>query len=291
MREERKICKSRGRKRGNQRHNLQVQLRGKWTPKVWTFTTIAFRLGLTFDFRQSYSGTNEAVVKAATETQMKFKRQPFVFLIAIAILAIGATIFTVGAGAQEDGWQILRADYGFRSQRTDVTDLLRDLLSRGGVNGRLAVSNQTMGGDPAIGKDKSLRIFARNREGQEREFDYNEGGFVDARMFVSFRRDDLDDRPTDRPGDRPGNYGGRDQDDRNSLLILRGFYGVQGRTVNVTDLLRGRVRDGVLAIHVDNGALGGDPAIGADKVLIVVYKYQGRESAAAVPEGGTLALP
>jgi len=222
---------------------------------------------------------------------MKFKNQFVVFLIAIAVLAIGTTIFAVGAGAQEDGWQILRADYGFRSQRTDVTDLLRDLLSRGGVNGRLAVSNQTMGGDPAIGKDKSLRIFARNREGQEREFDYNEGGFVDARMFVSFRRDDLDDRPTDRPGDRPGNYGGRDQDDRNSLLILRGFYGVQGRTVNVTDLLRGRVRDGVLAIHVDNGALGGDPAIGADKVLIVVYKYQGRESAAAVPEGGTLALP
>jgi hypothetical protein len=224
---------------------------------------------------------------------MKSKSQFVVFLIAIAILAIGATIFTVGAGAQEDGWQILRADYGFRSQRTDVTDLLRDLLSRGGVNGRLAVSNQTMGGDPAIGKDKSLRIFARNREGQEREFDYNEGGFVDARMFAFVRRDDLDDRPSGRPGDRPGNYGGRDhdQDDRNSLLILRGFYGVQGRTVNVTDLLRSRVRDGVLAIHVDNGALGGDPAIGADKVLIVVYKYQGRESAAAVPEGGTLALP
>jgi hypothetical protein len=252
-------------------------------------------LGLTFGFHQGYSGTNHAAVNAATEIQMKFKTQFFVFLMAIAILAFGVTIFSVGAGAQEDGWQILRADYGFRSQRTDVTDLLRDLLSRGGVNGRVAVNNQTMGGDPAVGRDKSLRIFARNRQGQEREFDYNEGGFVDARMFVFFRRDDWDDRPTERPGDRPGtrpgNYGDHDRDERNSLTILRGFYGVQRRTVNVTDLLRSRVREGVLNFRVDNDALGGDPAIGADKVLIVVYRFQGQETAAAVPEGGVLTLP
>jgi hypothetical protein len=238
------------------------------------------------NIHQGYSGANHAAVNAATETQMKFKSQLLVFLIAIAILAIGATLFSVGAGAQEDGWQILRADYGFRSQRTDVTDLLRDLLSRGGVNGRVAVNNQTMGGDPAVGKDKSLRIFARNRQGQEREFDYNEGSFVDARMFV-FRRDDWDDRPADRPG----NYGGRDRDDRNSLTILRAFYGVQRRTVNVTDLLRSRVGEGVLNFRVENATLGGDPAIGADKVLIVVYRFQGQETAAAVPEGGVLTLP
>jgi len=221
---------------------------------------------------------------------MKFKTQFFVVSMAIAIFAFAVTIFSGGAGAQEDGWQILRADYGFRSQRTDVTDLLRDLLSRGGVNGRVAVNNQTMGGDPSVGKDKSLRIFARNRQGQEREFDYNEGGFVDARMFV-FRRDDWDDRPAARPGDRPGNYGDHDRDERNSLTILRGFYGVQRRTVNVTDLLRSRVREGVLNFRVDNDALGGDPAIGADKVLIVVYRFQGQETAAAVPEGGVLTLP
>jgi hypothetical protein len=223
---------------------------------------------------------------------MKFKSQFVLFVMAIAIFAIGVTVFSVGAGAQEDGWQVLRADYGFRSQRTDVTDLLRDLLTRGGVNGRVAVNNQTMGGDPAVGKDKSLRIFARNRQGQEREFDYNEGGFVDARTFV-FRSNDWDDRP----GDRPGNYGVREHNDRddryerNGLLILRGFYGVQGRTVNVTDLLQRRVREGALSIHVDNDALGGDPAIGADKVLIVFYKYQGRETAVAVGEGNTLTIP
>jgi hypothetical protein len=213
---------------------------------------------------------------------MKLTNRYGVFVIAMVIFAIGATIFNAGVGAQEEGWQIVRADYGFKNQRTDVTDILKDLIGRGGVNGRVAVNNQTMGGDPAVGRDKSLRIFARNRRNEQREFNYNEDAFVEARMF-SVRRDDWDDRPA--------RYGDRDQDDWNGLKIIRGYYGVQGQTVNVTDLLRSRVREGVLSFAVTNSALGGDPAVGADKILIVVYRYQGRESAAAVREGYTLTIP
>ena len=213
---------------------------------------------------------------------MKFTNRSGVFVVALIIFVVGATLLTGGVGAQEEGWQIVRADYGFKNQRTDVTDILKDLVGRGGVNGRVAVNNQTMGGDPAVGKDKSLRIFARNRRNEEREFNYNEGAFVEARMF-NVRRDDWDDRPA--------NYGDRDQEDWNSLKIIRGYYGVQGRTVNVTDLLRRGIRDGVLSFVVTNSALGGDPAIGADKILIVVYRYQGKESAAAVREGNTLTIP
>jgi hypothetical protein len=213
---------------------------------------------------------------------MKLTNRYGVFIIALVIFAIGATLFTVGVGAQEEGWQILRADYGFKNQRNDVTDILKDLVERGGVNGRVAVNNQTMGGDPAVGKDKSLHIFARNRRNEERQFDYNEGGFVEARMF-NVRHEDWDDRPA--------NYGDRDRDDRNSLKIIRGYYGVQGRTVNVTEVLQSRIRDGVLSFVVTNSALRGDPAIGADKILIVVYRYQGKESATAVNEGNTLTIP
>ena len=218
---------------------------------------------------------------------MKSTNRYLAFAIALAILAIGAAIFGTGVGAQEEGWQIVRADYGFKNQRNDVTDILKDLIGRGGVNGRVAVNNQTMGGDPAVGKDKSLRIFAKNRRNEEREFNFNEGGFVDVRMFdvrmMNGRRDDWDDRPV--------NHGDRDRDDRNDLNIIRGYYGVQGRTENVTELLRGRVREGVLSFVVTNSALGGDPAIGADKILIVVYRYQGKESATAVREGNTLTIP
>ena len=217
---------------------------------------------------------------------MKVTSRTGVFVIAVAILAIGAAMFSMRVGAQEEGWQIVRADYGFKNQRNDVTDILKDLIGRGGVNGRVAVNNQTMGGDPAVGTDKSLRIFARNRRNEEREFNYREGGFVEVGMF-NVRRDDRDDRPTNR-GDRDRDRG---REDWNSLRIIRGYYGVQGRTVNVTDLLQSRIREGVLSFVVTNSALGGDPAIGADKVLIVVYRYQGNESATAVPEGNTLTIP
>jgi len=225
---------------------------------------------------------------------MKLANRYVVLAIASIVFGIAATLFTAGVGAQEEGWQIQRADYGFKNQRSDVSDILKDLIERGGVNGRVAVNNQTMGGDPAVGRDKSLRIFARNRRNEEREFNYKEGGFVEARMF-NVRHDDRDDHPAnygdhDRDA-RPAHYGDRDREDWNSLKIIGGYYGVQGRTVNVTEVLRSRIREGVLSFVVTNSALGGDPAVGADKILIVVYRYQGKESATAVREGYSVTIP
>jgi len=223
---------------------------------------------------------------------MKLANRYVLFVLAVVILAIGAGIFSAGVVAQEEGWQIVRAEYGFKNRRTDVTDILKDLVGRGGVNGRVAITNQTMGGDPAVGADKSLRIFARRRENNrggfvEREWDYKEGGFVEVRMFdvrmQEARRDDWDDRPA--------RYGDRDRDDWNGLKIIRAYYGIQGRTVNVTDMLRARVRDGAMSFVVTNNALGGDPAVGADKFLIVIYRYQGQEAATFVREGYTLTIP
>ena len=228
---------------------------------------------------------------------MKSTNRYGVLVFAMMAIAIGTTLFSAGVGAQEEGWQITRADYGFKNQRNEVTDILKDLIGRGGVNGRVAVNNQTMGGDPAIGKDKSLHILARNRRNEEREFNYNEGGFVEVRVF-NVRRDDRDERPANYGGrdhddrdDHAANYGGRDHDEWNGLRIIRGYYGVQGRTFNVTDVLQSRIREGVLSFVVTNSALGGDPAIGAGKTLIVVYRHQGKESATAVREGNTLTIP
>ncbi len=113
-------------------------------------------------------------------------------------------------------------------------------------------------------------------------------GFIDVRMFA-VRRDDWDDRGPDR-GDH--DRGDRERGDPRGLMIIRGFYGVQGRTVNVTEQLRSMVRDGVLSLYVNNNNLGGDPAIGADKVLIVIYQIPrsgasygstGREPARTIP--------
>jgi hypothetical protein len=212
---------------------------------------------------------------------MKFTNRSVFFAIALAAFSLCATIFSATAGAQDEGWRILRAEYGTKTKHNDVTDIVKDLIGRGGVNGRVAVSNQTMGGDPAVGADKALHIFAKKGY-EEREFDYKEGGFVEVRLF-DVREEDWEERG--------GNYGRREREDYNAFRILRAFYGVQGKMVNVTELLRNRARGGSLSFVVTNSALGGDPAVGYDKVLIVVYRHQGSETATVVREGNTLTLP
>src|SRR5690242_11335138 len=215
---------------------------------------------------------------------MKLSTRYAIFVLAALFVAAGITFFSTPSGAQDNDWQIVRAEYGSRTQHNDVTDIVKDLVGRGGVNGRVAVNNQTMGGDPAVGADKHLRIWARNRKNEEREFDYKEGAFIEAGMFVVRRdRDDWNDRP--------GNYGDRDRDDFQALRIIRAYYGWQASTVNVTELLRSRMRDGQISFVVTNSAMGGDPAMGADKILVVIYRYQGTEKAAIVREGFTLTLP
>jgi len=216
---------------------------------------------------------------------MKISTRYAIFVVAALFVAAGITFFSAPTGAQDDGWTIMRAEYGSRTQHNDVTDILKDLIGRGGVNGRVAVNNQTMGGDPAVGADKHLRIWARNRRNEEREFDFKEGGFIEAAMFnVRRDRDDWNDRQG--YGDRD-----RDRDDYPGVRIIRAYYGWHENTVNVTELLRARMRDGQISFVVTNSALGGDPAVGADKILVVIYRYQGRESATIVREGNTLTIP
>src|ERR1700686_3259514 len=209
----------------------------------------------------------------------------------MAMVVMCASLLSIKISAQDEGpgvWRIMRAQYGWRDRQTDVTDLLQDLIARGGVNGRVFVNNQTMGGDPAVSRDKTLRIVARNERNQEREFFFKEGEAIDVRMFAA-PRDEFDDRPRgesrrdDRPDDR--------RDDRRGVMILRAYWGVQGRTANVTELLRNMQRENGLQVMANNRSLGGDPAPGADKVLIVIYRVQGQETAAAVQEGNSLTIP
>ena len=214
---------------------------------------------------------------------MKLSTRYAIFVLAALFVAAGITFLGTPAGAQDNDWQIVRAEYGTKAQHNDVTDIVKDLVGRGGVNGRVAVNNQTMGGDPAVGAEKHLHIWARNRRNQERDFEYKEGGFIDVGMYnVRRDRDDWNDRPANS-----GQY----QDDYNGLRIIRAYYGWGGNTVNVTEVLRSRMGNGQISFVVTNSAMGGDPAVGADKILVVIYRYQGRESAAILREGNTLTIP
>jgi hypothetical protein len=44
-------------------------------------------------------------------------------------------------------------------------------------------------------------------------------------------------------------------------------------------------------VRVNNDNTGGDPAQGADKVLTVIYRVNGREQTATVKEGNQLRIP
>jgi len=79
---------------------------------------------------------------------MNFANRYGKFLIVLAVLIIGATIFGPRVGAQDEGWRIIRAEYGYRTQRADVTNLLNELIARGGDNGQIYVNDGPLGGDP-----------------------------------------------------------------------------------------------------------------------------------------------
>ena len=65
----------------------------------------------------------------------------------------------------------------------DVTNQVRVLLSGNGI---VQVNNANMGGDPAPGANKILRIQARDSQGQSRQFTFNEGGSIAASQFYNY---------------------------------------------------------------------------------------------------------
>jgi Domain of unknown function (DUF3395) len=75
------------------------------------------------------------------------------------------------------------------------------------------------------------------------------------------------------------------------LHINNAIYGKNGRGMNVTNKLRSMIQNNTLNIKVNNGNMGGDPNVGADKYLAVKYTFQGRAMSKVVKEGDRLQLP
>jgi hypothetical protein len=78
------------------------------------------------------------------------------------------------ASYQSSSLQILRADYGAGNRFMDVTTRLNSRIQGGQLS--LQVTNDNMGGDPAVGKDKTLTVrYAYNGQADQvvvREGDY-----------------------------------------------------------------------------------------------------------------------
>ena len=168
----------------------------------------------------------------------------------------------------------------------NVTNQVRRLLNGNGV---IIVNNDNMGGDPAYGQYKILRIQATNSRGQSQQFTYNEGSTINASQFSNNGRPGGPGYPGNPgyPPPNPGYPGGGN----GSLQITRAYYGLNNRTMDVTQLLRGMARNGTLVVPVNNNTMGGDPAMGGVKVLTVFYRFQGQERTSTVREGNVLRIP
>jgi hypothetical protein len=196
-------------------------------------------------------------------------------------------LFSTPARAQNGGgWQVQKADWGAGNRWMDVTSQVRRLLNG---NGRVLVNNANMGGDPAYGAIKTLRIRAQNSRGQTQQFTYQENSMIDASQFNNNGRPGGPGFPGGPGGPPPGpGYPGGGN---GSLQITRAYYGLNNRTNDVTQILRSMARNGSVVVQVNNNTMGGDPAKGADKVLTVIYRFQGREQTSTVKEGNVLRIP
>ena len=80
----------------------------------------------------------------------------------------------------QDQYQILQARYGTARSNIDVTPRLKELARQ---NKTFRMGNSTFGTDPDPGRVKTLRIYTRARNGQNRMFEYREGSIVDGTIF------------------------------------------------------------------------------------------------------------
>jgi hypothetical protein len=196
-----------------------------------------------------------------------------------------------GPVGDEGQYQIVQALYGTARRNVDVTDRLRQLAAQ---DRTFRMGNSTFGIDPDEGVVKTLRIFARDRGGRERMFEYTEGSTVDGALFTGWGGGNWGRERRTGGWGGGGNGGGNSSFDagNGALNIVRATYGAGRQRRDVTDRVRSMVRGGRLSISVNNDVLGGDPAPNVQKDLRVVYSSgRGPEREVQVNEGQQLVVP
>jgi len=184
---------------------------------------------------------------------------------------------SIGDGLPGGQYQILRAEYGSGNRRMDVTRRLRELAR---ADRTFRAGNDALEVDPAPGRVKTLRIYARSPGGSTRTFDYREGDVVDGSQF------------SDWNGGGFGPGGIRPDDNFGQLNIISATYGARNRSVDVTRRVRSLIRDGRLDLTVSNSTFDDDPAPGTRKTLWVTYSIGGsRQRQEAIAEGNRLSIP
>jgi hypothetical protein len=110
----------------------------------------------------------------------------------------GGFVGDYGRSGDAGQYVIQHAEFGTKHRHVDVTDQLRQLARE---DAPVRIDNRVLGVDPAPGRVKTLRIYARGPDGRERTFDYREGSVVDGAMFRGWHRGDWDNDRRNREWD------------------------------------------------------------------------------------------
>ena len=157
---------------------------------------------------------------------------------------------------------IIEAKYGVKGIYSDVTHLVKNYILDDSI--RMQVTNNNLGGDPASGKLKQLRVlYEKNGRKYSRDI-VEQGWFV-----VTGTSDEY--APSYHTGE---------------IEILKAIYGTdEGAYRIVTGDVQSFVRRDAIRMRVTNENLDGDPAPGKGKKLMVVCKIDGREHTLTFNEG------
>jgi hypothetical protein len=194
------------------------------------------------------------------------------------LLAFSLMLGTLAAQDAGD-FLILSAQYGTEYHHVDVTQRLREAARQDRL---FRMGNGTFGVDPDPGVVKTLRIYARGPNGQERMFEYREGSVIDGAQFRGWGRGEWGN------GGWSGNWnggGGGDRGDAGDFLILSAQYGTRRNHVDVTDRLKQLARAD-RQFRMGNDSFGVDPDRGHVKTLRIYARGpNGRERMFEYREG------
>jgi hypothetical protein len=154
----------------------------------------------------------------------------------------------------QDEYLILQARYGTARNNIDVTPRLKELARQ---NRTFRMGNSTFGVDPDPGHVKTLRIYTRARNGQNRMFEYREGSTVDGTIFSGWGGGNWG-------GGWNGGWGGGGSQDE--YLILQARYGTARSNIDVTPRLKELARQN-RTFRMGNSTFGTDPDPGRVKTL------------------------
>lgn len=246
------------------------------------------------------------------------------------VLVLSILVLCLAALAAAQDRIVLLADYGAGSRdRVDVTSIVQSMVRNRALN--FQVTNDTLGGDPAPEVVKDLSILVREPTGRISEYRFVEKEWVNLQLGSYYRnqlppeaqqrfdslyarwleyqrrraRDEAQEMerrmkeimykfniPPDTPFEFVASSGPTAPGpDWNELRIEQASYGVGTRTSDVTSRLQNMVRNNSLQVRVTNDVLGGDPAPGLRKQLLVTYFYQGRRRQAVADEKDFLRIP